>query len=229
MMNFDMSPLFISLKTSFLATAITFVLGIFAARIVQRIRHFQGAIDAFLTLPLVLPPTVTGFFLLVVLGHNSPIGYFLQHFFNVQIAFSWPATVIAAIVVSFPLMYRAARGAFLQVERDYIDAARTLGMSETVIFFRIILPLSWPGVFSGTVLAFARALGEFGATIMLAGNIPGKTQTMSTAIYQAVQVNNLTNAYIWAAIIAIWSLSVMLFMSFWSRRHLFVLEEKRCN
>jgi len=137
--------------------------------------RIRGWIDGVLTLPLVLPPTVVGFFLLIVFGRRSFIGQALEHL-GFTIAFSWPATVIAAVVVAFPLMYRTALGGFEQVNPTLLEAARTLGASEWRIFQRVLLPLAWPGVLAGTVLAFARALGEFGATLMLAGNIPGRTE-----------------------------------------------------
>ena len=210
----DLSPLIISIKTAGLATAITFVLGIYAARYIRHIKHFQGIIDGIITLPLVLPPTVVGFFLLLFLGKNGWIGQFLQ-LFDVNVIFSWPATVITATVVSFPLMYRTVRGTFEQIDADIISAARTLGMSEERIFWKITVPLSWPGIMAGMILSFARALGEFGATIMLAGNIPGKTQTMSTAIYSAVQANDQDTAFVWAAVIIVLSLVVMVLMNYW--------------
>lgn len=213
----DLSPLIISIKTAGLATAITFVLGIYAARYIRHIKHFQGIIDGIITLPLVLPPTVVGFFLLLMLGRNSFIGQFLQ-LFDISVIFSWPATVITATVVSFPLMYRTVRGTFEQIDADIISAARTLGMSEERIFWKIIVPLSWPGIMAGMILSFARALGEFGATIMLAGNIPGKTQTMSTAIYSAVQANDQDTAFVWAAIIIVLSLAVMVLMNYWLKK-----------
>jgi molybdate transport system permease protein len=181
----------------------------------MRLRRYQGIIDGIFTLPLVLPPTVVGFFLLVVLGKNSMIGKFLLQF-DVSIVFSWEATVVAATVVAFPLMYRTARGAFEQVDYNLIAAAQTLGVSEERIFWQIILPLSWPGIAAGTVLAFARALGEFGATIMLAGNIPGRTQTMATAIYSAVQAGDRETAYVWAGVIIIISFIIMILINYWS-------------
>ena len=208
----DLSPLIISIKTASLATVITFVLGIYAARYIKRVEKYQGIIDGIITLPLVLPPTVVGFFLLLLLGKNSFIGQFLN-IFDINIIFSWPATVITATVVSFPLMYRTTRAAFEQVDRDLIAAARTLGASEERIFWKIILPLTKPSIIAGTILSFARALGEFGATIMLAGNIPGKTQTMATAIYSAVQTNDQESAFIWEFIIIIFSLIVMVVMN----------------
>ena len=213
----DLSPLIISIKTASLATVITFVLGIYAARYIKRVKKYQGIIDGIITLPLVLPPTVVGFFLLLLLGKNSFIGQFLN-IFDINIIFSWPATVITATVVSFPLMSRTTRAAFEQVDRDLIAAARTLGASEERIFWKIILPLTKPSIIAGTILSFARALGEFGATIMLAGNIPGKTQTMATVIYSAVQANDQESAFIWAFIIIIFSLIVMVVMNYWLKK-----------
>ena len=212
----DFSPLYISLKTAGLATVITFILGIYAARFICKLKKYQGFIDGIITLPLVLPPTVVGFFLLF-LGKNSFIGQFLA-LFDINIIFSWPATVITAVVVSFPLMYRTTRGAFEQIDKDLIFAARTLGMSEEKIFWKIILPLAKSGILAGAILSFARALGEFGATIMLAGNIPGKTQTMSTAIYSAVQANDQETAFVWAGIIIVVSLMVMVLMNYWLKQ-----------
>lgn len=213
----DLSPLYISMKTAGLATVITFVLGVYAARYIRGVKRFQGIIDGIITLPLVLPPTVVGFFLLLLLGRNSFIGQFLN-LFGINIIFSWPATVITATVVSFPLMYRTTCGAFEQIDKDLIAAARTLGMSEERIFWKIIIPLARPGIMAGAILSFARALGEFGATIMLAGNIPGKTQTMSTAIYSSVQANDQESAFIWAFIIIIFSLAVMVLMNYWLKK-----------
>lgn len=213
----DFSPLYISLKTAGLATVITFILGIYAARFICKLKKYKGFIDGIITLPLVLPPTVVGFFLLLFLGKNSFIGQFLA-VFDINIIFSWPATVITAVVVSFPLMYRTTRGAFEQIDKDLIFAARTLGMSEEKIFWKIILPLAKSGILAGAILSFARALGEFGATIMLAGNIPGKTQTMSTAIYSAVQANDQETAFVWAGIIIVVSLMVMVLMNYWLKQ-----------
>lgn len=213
----DFSPLYISLKTAGLATVITFILGIYAARFICKLKKYKGFIDGIITLPLVLPPTVVGFFLLLFLGKNSFIGQFLA-VFDINIIFSWSATVITAVVVSFPLMYRTTRGAFEQIDKDLIFAARTLGMSEEKIFWKIILPLAKSGILAGAILSFARALGEFGATIMLAGNIPGKTQTMSTAIYSAVQANDQETAFVWAGIIIIVSLMVMVLMNYWLKQ-----------
>ena len=211
----DLSPLVISIKTASLATAVTFFLGLAAARWVMTIKHWRGLIDGVFTLPMVLPPTVVGFFLLILCGKNGPLGQFLLQF-DLSIVFSWPATVIASTVVAFPMMYRTTLGAFEQIDENLLYAGRTLGMTEWRIFWRILLPAAWPGVAADTILAFARALGEFGATIMLAGNIPGRTQTMATAIYSAVQAGDRTLAFRWAVIIMVISFGVIMLMNHWA-------------
>jgi molybdate transport system permease protein len=196
----DWSPLLISLATSLAATAVTLVAGLAAAAWRQN-RAGAGAalIDGLFILPLVLPPTVIGFLLLLLFGRNGPFGKFLLQF-GATVVFSWPATVIAATVVSFPLMYITARAALEQVDPHLLQAARTLGASEARIFRELALPLAWPGVLAGTILSFARALGEFGATLMLAGNIPGKTQTIPIAIYFAVEADEIQRAMAWCAV-----------------------------
>lgn len=211
----DLSPLVISLKTAALATIITFFLGLAAARWVMTIKRWRGVIDGIFTLPMVLPPTVVGFFLLILCGRNGPLGQFLLRF-DLSIVFSWPATVIASTVVAFPMMYRTTLGAFEQIDENLLYAGRTLGMSEWRIFWRILLPAGWPGAAAGTILAFARALGEFGATIMLAGNIPGRTQTMATAIYSAVQAGDRALAFRWAVVIIVISFVVIILMNYWT-------------
>ncbi len=208
----DYSPLFISLKAAIIATCITFTLGIYSAYFSLRLNKFKGFADGLFTLPLVLPPTVVGFLLLVLLGKNSLIGKFLSNY-DISIVFSSTATVIASIVVSFPLMYRTARGAFEQVDKNIIYVARTLGLSEHEIFLKIMIPNSFNSIIAGTILAFARALGEFGATIMIAGNIPGKTQTMAVAVYSAVQAGNRALAYKWVAVIVIISFTSMMLLN----------------
>ncbi|MBC8590997.1 molybdate ABC transporter permease subunit [Wansuia hejianensis] len=206
------SPLLISLKAAIISTAINFFLGIYSAFLVSRTKKLKGIMDGILTLPLVLPPTVVGFFLLILLGKNSIIGRTLLRF-NTSIMFSQAATIISATVVSFPLMYRTARGAFEQLDKDIINVARTLGLSEHKIFRKIILPNSFSNIMAGTILTFARSLGEFGATIMIAGNIPGKTQTMSVVIYSAVQAGNRHLAYNWVILMASISLVIMILMN----------------
>lgn len=212
----DLSPLWISAKTAFTATVLTFFSGIAAAWFVAGYRgKLKGVADSVLTLPMVLPPTVVGFFLLIVFGRNGPVGKLLYSL-GAQVIFSWPAAVIAASTVAFPLMYKTARGAFEQVDRNLIHAARTLGVSEWRIFWRVTVPLAWPGIAAGTVLAFARALGEFGATLMVAGNIPGKTQTIPVAIFFAAEGGEMDKALLWVVLIFVISLTVMTLMNFWN-------------
>lgn len=202
-MNYQ--PLLISLRTASVSILITFLLGLLAARAVVGLKSAKtkAVIDGLLTIPLVLPPTVVGFFLILIFGVNRPIGKLLLDFFSIKIVFSWTATVIASVVVSFPLMYRAARGAIEQVDENLILAARTLGLSELKIFWKIIFPLSLPGITSGAILAFARGLGEFGATAMIAGNIANKTRTLPLAIYSEVAAGNLDIAmhYVWIVLV----------------------------
>jgi molybdate transport system ATP-binding protein/molybdate transport system permease protein len=215
---FDLSPLWISLKTSTAATAVAFVSGIAAAAGMSRYRgKGRGVLDGIFNLPLVLPPTVVGFFLLLLFGRRSAVGQVLEHI-GLRIAFSWPATVVAASVVAFPLMYRATLGAFEQVNPNLLGAARTLGASEWRTFRLVLLPLARPGVMAGTVLAFARALGEFGATLMLAGNIPGKTQTMPIAIFFAAEGGDMRRAMDWVVAIAILSLVTIAALNYWVPR-----------
>lgn len=212
-MNF--SPILISLKTAVLSLLIVFPLGtVLAWRIMGlRRRRLKSVLDSILTLPLVLPPTVAGLFLLYLLGVNRPVGRFFLEVFNVKIAFSFIATVIASSFVSFPLMYRSARGAFEQVNPDLADAARTLGFSELRILLQVLLPNSLPGLLSGSVLAFARGLGEFGATAMLAGNIAGKTRTLPLAVYSETASGRMDTALIYAAILMVFAFSALLLMS----------------
>jgi len=205
----DPSPLMISLATTCAATVATFFLGLMAARVMYDTHgSLRAWIDGILTLPLVLPPTVVGFFLLLILGRRSFIGHALEQI-GVMIAFSWPATVIAATVVAFPLMYRTTLGAFEQVNPTYLQAARTLGAKEWAVFHRVLMPIAAPGVIAGTVLAFARALGEFGATLMLAGNIPGRTQTMPIAIFSSVESGDMRGALLWVVLIVLLSLAII--------------------
>ncbi|BAL82482.1 putative molybdenum ABC transporter permease protein [Selenomonas ruminantium subsp. lactilytica TAM6421] len=213
----ELAPLMITLQTAGVATVATFFLGIGLALMVVRMQRFQGLADAVITLPMVLPPTVVGFFLLLLFGKRSMIGRFLLQF-DITLVFTWKAAVIAAIVVSLPLMYRTARGAFEQIDVNIINAARTLGVSDWRIFWHILLPNARAGILAGLVLSFTRALGEFGATIMFAGNIPGVTQTMSTAIYAAVQANDYELAGQWAMVIVAFSLVFVVLMNWWIAR-----------
>ena len=211
----DWSPVLISMKTASLSIFITFFLGIFAAGVVIRLKNETSKIicDGILTLPLVLPPTVAGFFLLYLFGVKRPIGQFFIDFFGVKIAFSWGATVLAAVVMSFPLMYRSAWGAFEQVDPDLTAAARTLGMSEWEIFWKVLFANATPGILSGGVLAFARGLGEFGATSMIAGNIAGKTRTLPMAVYSEVSAGNMGAADRYVAVIVVIAFISILLMN----------------
>lgn len=214
----DYRPLFVTLKTTGTAIVFIFALGLLAAYFTMRISpRAQDVFDSVFTIPMVLPPTVCGFLLLLAFGRNTAVG---EWFYDIgfPLFFSWPATVIAAVVVAFPLMYRSARGAFEGLDPNMLDAARTLGWGEWKIFFRLMLPLSWSSIAAGTVLAFARALGEFGATLFLAGNYAGVTTTIPIAIYFEWMNGNTDVAIFWTVIIMIFSFVVILFINLWSRR-----------
>jgi len=216
----DFSPFWISLKTSAVSTLITFFIGIIISyKIANYSGKFKGLFDGLLTLPLILPPTVVGFFLLLICGNNGPVGKLLGRF-DISIIFSWTATVICAIVVSFPMMYRSSRSAFEQIDPNILAAARTLGLSEFKIFRKIAVPIAWPGIIGGIVLTFSRAMGEFGATLMLAGNIPNKTQTMPLAIFFAAEGGDMKKALLWVIIIVIFSLIMILVLNIWCERKL---------
>jgi molybdate ABC transporter permease protein len=216
MITNDFSPLWISLKTAGLATMITFFLGLMVARWMFNYRgRAKSAIDALLISPLVLPPTVVGFLLLLLLGQNSPVGQFLRQI-NLNIIFTWQAAVLTSTVVAFPLMYRTSLAAFEQIEENIILAARTLGASEWRIFWQVMIPLAYRGIIAGTILAFARGLGEFGATLMLAGNIPGQTQTMPLAIFFAAESGNYQQALFWVLILLSLSIFVIIAVNFWA-------------
>jgi len=213
-----LSPLWISLRTVLTATVITFFLGITVARWMSRYQgKSKNLIDGLFILPMVLPPTVVGLGLLLLFGKHGPLGQLLM-LLGTTVVFSWPATVITAVVVSFPLMYMTTRGAFEQVESNIEDAARTLGASEWRVFWTVTMPLAWPGVAAGTVLSCARALGEFGATLMLAGNIPGKTATIPVAIYFAIQAGNMNQALALVAIVLVISFASLFAIAHWKGR-----------
>ena len=212
----DWSPLRISLETGLTATLITLVAGLSAAAWRQRRTGPATAlIDGICLLPLVLPPTVVGFFLLLLFGRNGPFGKLLLRL-GATVVFSWPATVIAAAVVAFPLMYLTGRAALEQVDARFLEAARTLGASEWRVFREVALPLAWPGVLAGTILSFARALGEFGATLMLAGNIPGRTATIPIAIYFAVESDDMRSAVAWCVADVAISLALLSGLYYWT-------------
>ena len=181
-------PLLLTLKVAGWATVLATVAGILMAYLIARVK-FVGRefLDAAMTLPMVMPPTVLGYYLLVLIGRRGPIGHWLEATFGITLVFTWQGAVIAAAVVAFPLVYKAARAAFEGIEHQYEQAARVLGQTEWEVFVRVTLPLAWRGILAGAMLAFARAMGEFGATLMVAGSLPGKTQTLSIAVYEAVQ------------------------------------------
>ncbi|EHR69462.1 molybdate ABC transporter, permease protein [Burkholderiales bacterium JOSHI_001] len=201
----------LSLKVALWATALNLLAGVAVGWWIAH-KRFTGreVVDAALTLPMVMPPTVLGYYLLVLIGSHGPIGAFLLQHFGIRLIFTWQAAVIAAAIVSFPLVFKAARAAFETVDPQLEDAARTLGIGELALFFRVSLPLAWRGILAGLLLAFARALGEFGATLMVAGSIVGKTQTLSIAVYEAVQAGQDDTANFLVAVTSITCLAVLL-------------------
>lgn len=212
--NLDWSPLFISIKTGIVATIFSFFLGIYAARkVVKTTPGKKAIIDGILTLPMVLPPTVAGFFLLLIFSRRRPFGIFLFENFGIKLVQTWLGCIIAATVISFPLMYRNARAAMEQIDVNLIYAGRTLGMSDTEIFWKVVIPTAGPGIASGTILTFARALGEYGATSMLAGNIPGKTGTISQKIAMVIQDGDYMTAGVWVAIVMVIAFLVIFLMN----------------
>lgn len=208
---------FLSLKIAVIATTAAAIIGVSSARLLTRLR-FAGkeAVETALLLPMVLPPTVVGFGLLLFLGSSGPV----EAVFKTNLLFTWWAAVIASAVVAFPLVYQNARAAFEKVDPDQENAARTTGAGEARVFFTVSLPMAWPGIMSGLVLAFTRALGEFGATLMVAGNIPGKTQTVPMAIYFAVEAGDYRTALPLVAIVLLFSFGVIFGLHRWSRRHI---------
>ena len=211
-----LEPIFLSLRIASIATMFSFFLGVFLAYILNK-RKIPGKNfwETLITLPMILPPSVTGYFLLILLGKRGAIGSALIDLFGFKIIFTWYAAVIAASIVSLPLMYQNVKAAFLNVDPSYERAARTLGSSEFRIFWTITFPLAWPGIISGIVLSFCRAIGEFGATLMVAGNIPGKTQTVPTAIYYAVESGNSQLANTLVLIMTVFSFVLILTLNKW--------------
>lgn len=227
MSNVHLSPLWLSLKTATIATLIVFIVGVLLARIISR-NDFRGKsiIEAIIMLPLVLPPTVVGFGLLYIFGKNGPIGKLLHDLFNFQVVFTWYAVIIAAIVVAFPLMYQSASAAFQKYDENVENAAYTMGASKWKVFWTVSFPLAWPGLLAGIVLTFARALGEFGATLMLAGFIPNVTDTIPLAIYFAVESGDMELATFWVAIIVSLGFLAILWLNWWSRKNMLKYAEK---
>lgn len=215
--SLDWSPLLISLKTGVVATVICFFLGIFAARKVLKLSTgLRSIIDGILTLPMVLPPTVAGFILLVIFSTRRPLGAFLDGAWDIRVIHTWLGCILAASVIAFPLMYRNARAAFEQVDKDLIYAARTLGMKESAIFWKVVIPAAGPGILSGTILTFARAMGEYGATSMVAGNIPGKTATISQKIAMVIQDNDYLTAGIWVGIVVVIAFVIVFLVNYFA-------------
>lgn len=220
MLETNMTPLLLSLKVAVVSTLIVFVFGMLFARFMTR-KHFFGkhVLESLFLLPLVLPPTVVGFGLLLLFGKNGFLGKLLDEWFGITVVFTLTGAVIASIVVSFPLMYQSAVAAFTSVDHRLEDAARTMGASEWRLFWTVVFPLAWPGLLAGFVLSFARGLGEFGATLMLAGYLPGRTDTIPVAIYFAVEAGQMEKALFWVVIIVALGMGTTLWLNWWSRRN----------
>lgn len=213
--HLDWSPFFITLKIGLLSTIICFFLGVGLAYVsLYMNKRVMAVFDSILTLPMVLPPTVVGFFLLLIFSRRRPVGIFLYSNFQIKIVQSFAGCVIAAFIIAFPLMYKNAKSAFLQLDKNLIYAGRTLGLSELKIFFKIVCPIASPSLFSGAILSFARAIGEYGATSMLAGNISGKTATISQQIAILVQNQKYLEAGIWVSIVLFIAFLIMLLMEY---------------
>ena len=206
----DLSPLWLTLRVAGMATLAAFLVGVNLAFLVARSRFWgREGVDSLATLPLVLPPTVLGYYLIVVIGRQGWLGHWLQETWGVSLIFTWQGAAVAAAVVSLPLIYKSARAAFEGVDPNLENAARTLGLSEAAVFLRVSLPLAWRGILAGAMMAFARAMGEFGATLMVAGNLPGKTQTLSMAVYDAMQAGNDAAATVLVLVISLVCLSIL--------------------
>lgn len=215
----DLFPLFNSIRIAIVSTIIIFFLGIFFAYYIAKLpRLIKGVLDVILTLPLVLPPTVVGYLLLLVFGPRQPFGRFMYETFNIKMVMTWWSAIFATSVVAFPLMYRTARGAFESFDVSLANAGKTLGLSNTYIFWNIRMPYCKKGLMAGAVLAFARALGEYGATSMIAGYTPGKTATISTTVYQLWRTNDEKMAFIWVLINIAISAAVLLFINNFERK-----------
>ncbi|ABS42719.1 molybdate ABC transporter permease subunit [Clostridium botulinum] len=214
-----LQPIILSLKVAFISTIFTFIFGILLARVCTKF-NFKGKdiLESLIILPMVLPPTITGYGLLILMSKRNFMGKFLYENFGITIIFTPVAACVAATIVSIPLMYQSAKAAFLNIDHIYENAARTLGASEWRIFLKISFPLAWPGIVSGSILSFARSLGEFGATLMVAGNIPGKTQTIPTAIYFAVDNGYTKVANILLGIVVVFSFVLIFSLNSWLKK-----------
>lgn len=219
-MPYDLSPLFLSLKVATIATVCVFIVSIALARLMARKDFFgKSFVDALILLPLVLPPTVIGFALIVLFGVNGPLGILLENLFGFRVVFTWIGAAIASFVVSLPLMYQSALAAFEKVDPRWENVGRTMGVSEWKIFRTVTFPLAWPGILAGVILAFARAIGEFGATLMIAGYIPGLTETIPLAIYFAYEAGQMDKAIFWVVIISALGVAAISWVNYWRRKN----------
>ncbi|MBB5181223.1 molybdate transport system permease protein [Planomicrobium koreense] len=220
MTPYDLSPLFLSLKVAGISTICVFIVSIALARLMVR-KEFLGKsiVDAFILLPLVLPPTVIGFALIVLFGVNGPLGILLENLFGFRVVFTWIGAAIASFVVSLPLMYQSVLAAFEKVDPRWENVGRTMGVSEWRIFRTVTFPLAWPGILAGVILAFARAIGEFGATLMIAGYIPGVTETIPLAIYFAYEAGQMDKAIFWVVIISALGVAAIGWVNYWRRKN----------
>ena len=215
----EWQPVWLSIEVALVSICFVFAFGVSAAYILRKWDFFgKAAIEAIFALPLVMPPVVTGFILLLLIGKQGPLGRFFDEHFHTQIIFTPYAAILAGTVVAFPLMYHSTKAAFQGIDTKLEDAARTLGANEWRVFWTVTFPLAWPGLVAGIVMSFARALGEFGATIMVAGNIPGKTQTIPLAIYFAAESNDMTQAGLYVILISLLTFLLILWVNVWSRK-----------
>ncbi|MGB9803241.1 molybdate ABC transporter permease subunit [Desulfofundulus sp.] len=214
-------PVLLSLRVAVLAVIFVFITGVPVARLMAG-RYFPGkdVLEVILTLPLVLPPTVVGFGLLFLFGKQGPLGRLLENLWGLSVVFNWWGAVIASTVVAFPLLYQTVRASFQAVDKNIENGARALGASEWHVFWTLSLPLAWPGLVAGVVMAFARALGEFGATLMLAGNIPGRTQTVPLAIYVATESGNNRTALVLVGLMTLMSFATIFWVNLWGKRRM---------
>ncbi|AQQ51931.1 molybdate ABC transporter permease subunit [Planococcus lenghuensis] len=220
MIPYDLSPLALSLRVAIISTIAVFIIGVMLARLMNRHEFFgKSAVEALILLPLVLPPTVVGFGLIVLFGRNGPAGILLEEWFGVQVIFTWVGAVIASFIVSLPLMYQSTAAAFEKVDPRWENVARTMGVTEWRIFRTITFPLAWPGILAGLVLAFARGIGEFGATLMIAGYIPGETETIPLAIYFSYEAGEMEQATFWVITVSALGLAAITWLNYWRRRH----------
>lgn len=220
MMPYDLSPLFLSVKVASISTICVFIVSIALARLMVRKDFFgKSIVDALILLPLVLPPTVIGFALIVLFGVNGPLGILLENLFGFRVVFTWIGAAIASFVVSMPLMYQSALAAFEKVDPRWENVGRTMGVSEWRIFRTVTFPLAWPGILAGVILAFARAIGEFGATLMIAGYIPGLTETIPLAIYFAYEAGQMDKAVFWVVIISALGVAAISWVNYWRKKN----------